>query len=307
MTCGPAARSKATDATERSIAIAIATIDGIETYYETIGSGPPLLMFAPGGFNAVIGNWSALGIYARTRVFEHLAKAFTCIAFDRRESGSSCGRFERLSWPLYAAQGQGLLEHLGFERAHVIGGCTGCSVAAAFVVAYPDKTISATFFWPAGGARYRIKQLTRFATHLAFVQENGLRAVIERASAYDETFAENPRVGPWGNTVRRSTAFAPSYVAIDSSRYLTTVWGMARTLFDRDTVPGAEPEDLMDLDVPGLVIPGHDESHATSAARYLEECLPRAEYWEVPVEAQTEANVPVRILDFLETHTHGDG
>jgi len=37
-------------------------------------------------------------------------------------------------------------------------------------------------------------------------------------------------------------------------------------------------EDLLRLDVPVLIVPGQDASHATSAARYLEECLPRAEY-----------------------------
>src|SRR5258708_2409872 len=51
---------------------------------------------------------------------------------------------------------------------------------------------------------------------------------------------------------------------------------MCRALFDRDTAPGAEPEDLMRLDIPALVVPGHDASHATPAARYLEECLPRS-------------------------------
>jgi hypothetical protein len=74
---------------------------------------------------------------------------------------------------------------------------------------------------------------------------------------------------------------------------------MGRTLFDRDTVSGAEPEDLMRLDVPALVVPGQDASHATSAARYLEECLPRSEYWDVPVEEQTEQTAPPRVLEFL--------
>src|SRR2546426_6733025 len=59
------------------------------------------------------------------------------------------------------------------------------------------------------------------------------------------------------------------------------VTATARTLFDRDTSPGAEPEDLLQLDIPALIIPGRDPSHATSAARYLEECLPRSEYWDV--------------------------
>jgi hypothetical protein len=57
----------------------------------------------------------------------------------------------------------------------------------------------------------------------------------------------------------------------------------------------------MRLDIPALVVPGRDAAHATSAARYLEECLPRAEYWDVPVAGQTEATTPVRVLEFLET------
>ena len=76
---------------------------------------------------------------------------------------------------------------------------------------------------------------------------------------------------------------------------------MARTLLDRDTAPGAEPEDMLQLDIPALIVPGHDASHATSAARYLEECLPKAQYWDVPVDQQTEENAPARMLEFLET------
>jgi pimeloyl-ACP methyl ester carboxylesterase len=100
--------------------------------------------------------------------------------------------------------------------------------------------------------------------------------------------------------LRRDPAFAERYVALDVERYKLLVGGMARTLFDRDTVPGAEPEDLLRLDVPALIVPGQDESHAPSAARYLQECLPRNEYWDVPVAEQTEANAPQRILEFLD-------
>ena len=34
-----------------------AIVDGIETYYETHGSGTPILMCAPGGFDATIEKW----------------------------------------------------------------------------------------------------------------------------------------------------------------------------------------------------------------------------------------------------------
>ena len=86
----------------------------------------------------------------------------------------------------------------------------------------------------------------------------------------------------------------------DPGRYAVTVSGLARTMYDRDTVSGAEAEDLLRLDVPALVVPGEDESHAPSAARYLQECLPQVQYWDVPVAGQTAETAPARILDFLD-------
>ena len=76
---------------------------------------------------------------------------------------------------------------------------------------------------------------------------------------------------------------------------------MSRLLFDRDTVPGAEPEDLLALDVPALIVPGQDSSHAPSAARYLQECLPASQYWDVPVAEQTADTAPARVIEFLES------
>jgi hypothetical protein len=78
---------------------------------------------------------------------------------------------------------------------------------------------------------------------------------------------------------------------------------MMSSLFDRDTAPGAEPEDLMRLDIPTLIVPGADGFHATSAARYLQECLKGSEYWDVAPEAQTEATAPARVLEFLDRVT----
>ena len=64
--------------------MATAVIDGITTRYEVVGSGEPLLMFSPGGFDATIEKWSTQGVYARIKPVEHLSKKYTCIVFDRR-------------------------------------------------------------------------------------------------------------------------------------------------------------------------------------------------------------------------------
>jgi pimeloyl-ACP methyl ester carboxylesterase len=278
-----------------------AIIDGIKTHYEVLGSGPPLLMYAPGGFNATIETWSTQSIYAKIKLLDHLPKTYTCIVFDRRECGQSGGRVERLSWASYVAQGKGLLDHLGFDRAHLLGGCMGCSAVAAFGATYPEKTLGMVLWWPVGGAKYRIRSQQRFAEHLAFVRQHGLQAVVDLVARSGKPFGADPHGGPWASVLKHDPAFAETFSRQDIDRYELIVTGMARALFDRDTAPGAEPEDLLRLDIPALVIPGNDASHAPSAARYLHECLPKSEYWDAPVDEQTEATATTRILTFLQS------
>jgi pimeloyl-ACP methyl ester carboxylesterase len=279
--------------------MAIALIDGIPTRYEVIGSGPPLLMFSPGGFDATIEKWSTLGVYAKIKLLDHLPQHYRCIVFDRRETGLSGGRVERIGWAQYVAQGKALLDHLGVARAHLIGGCMGCAPVVGFAAAYPAAVQSMVLYWPVGGARYRLNGQQRFGQHLAFVQQQGLAGVVALARSGDKSFGDDPRGGPWVSVLRRDDAFAQAYARQDLERYKLLVAGMARLLLDRDTAPGAEPEDLLQLDIPALVIPGRDASHATSAARYLEECLPRAQYWEPAADEPPETAAPARILKFL--------
>jgi len=281
-----------------------AVIDGITTRYEVVGNGPPLLMYAPGGFDATVEKWSALGVYARIKLLDHLPAKYTCILFDRRECGQSGGRVERMTWAHYVTQGKGLLEHLNIDRAHIMGGCMGCCPVLAFGVIYPRATLSMVLYWPVGGAKYRMSSHQRFAEHLAFVQQNGLAAVAALVAKDGKPFGADPRGGPWASVIKADPAFAETYAKQNVDAYKLIVAGMARTLFDRDTAPGAEPEDLLRLDIPALVIPGQDAAHATSAARYLEECLPKSEYWDVPVAGQTDAAAPARILEFLGRRTH---
>jgi pimeloyl-ACP methyl ester carboxylesterase len=256
-------------------------------------------MYAPGGFDATIEKWRAAGVYERIQLLEHLPKKFRCIAFDRRECGQSGGRVEPLTWRHYADHGKALLDHLGIPRAHLIGGCMGCSCVVAFAVAYPQATMSMVLWWPVGGAKYRIKAHQRFSDHLSFVSQSGLDGVVAHVRREGKAFNADARGGPWASVIRRDAAFAASLTQMDPQEYAKTVEEMRRTLFDRDTSPGARPEDLLKLEIPALVVPGHDESHATSAARYLEECLPKSEYWDVPPEAQTGVNAPARVTEFL--------
>ena len=54
------------------MSVSTAAVDGIVTRYEVAGSGPPLLMFSPGGFNATLDSWETHGLYQRTRMLARL-------------------------------------------------------------------------------------------------------------------------------------------------------------------------------------------------------------------------------------------
>src|SRR5581483_903637 len=276
-----------------------ALCDGIETRYEVRGDGPPLLLFSPGGFNGQLENWWTFGIYERLRLVDELSRSFTCIVFDKRESGQSGGRVERLTWQAYAAQGASLLDHLGIERAHVLGGCIGCSIAITLAADAPERVDRLVLYSPAGGPRYRLTQQRRFAEHLAFVGESGLAGVVDLARRSDESFAQDPRVGPWVSVLRLDDSFAAAYADGDAETYRALVDDTAAALFDRDTVPGPAAERLLALARPALVVPGDDPNHAQSAAHYLRECL-AAELWNVPPDEQSAANAPGHVLEFLQ-------
>lgn len=276
-----------------------ATLDGIDTAYAVEGAGPPLLLFSPGGFGATMGSWRTQGLYARLNLLEHLSQSFTCITFDKRESGRSGGRVEPLTWTAYAEQGLALLDHLGYERAHLMGGCVGCSIVTTAGTLRPGAVRSMVLYSPAGGARYRISQHERLATHLAYVGEVGLAGVVAEARRTEATFSADPRLGPWVTVLRSDDRLAEEFARLDVDGYSRVVEATRSNLFDTDAVPGPAAEQLMSLDIPALVVPGQDSSHATSAARWLEECLAGAQYWDVPVAEQTEETAPSRVLEFL--------
>lgn len=277
------------------------TIDGIDTYYETHGTGTPILMCAPGGFDATIDKWRTATAWTGMDAIAALAAEHTVILYDRRECGRSGGRIERLSWASYTRHGKALLDHLNIDSAWIMGGCMGCSVALAFGVHYPEATRGLLLHWPVGGYRWKVNCQERFARHYQFVKQNGLQGVIAKARG-GKSFWMDADGGPWTTEIARNNAFAQSFANQNLDRYLGIILTTGRTLFDRDTAPGAEAEEVMGIKAPSLIIPGDDASHATSGAHYLRELLPNSDFWNVMPPEQTTQKVCDRVLEFCRAH-----
>jgi hypothetical protein len=64
---------------------------------------------------------------------------------------------------------------------------------------------------------------------------------------------------------------------------------------------GASGAQLTTIDIPALIMPGNDSSHAYSASWALKELMPRAQLWDVMAEQQNGRNTLEEILRFSES------
>jgi len=280
--------------------VAFATINGIRIHYLIQGSGPHLIMFAPGGFRSVISRWTGQGGKREWKEMDGLAalsRHFTCIAYDRRESGLSGGRIEPLSWDLYVQEAKGLLDLAGARQAYLLGSCMGASLALAFAVRHPQACKGLLLHWPVGGYRWMMKGRTFFQRHLDFVRDNGLTAVVARAPQ-GENFWLDPEIGPWGSPAAVYPDFASELLEQNPKAYLEITERSRDALFS-DTMPsGASGAELMKISTPSLILPGDDSSHAYSASLALKELMPDAQLWSLLPQQQNGRNTLEEIVRF---------
>jgi 3-oxoadipate enol-lactonase len=101
----------------------------LRVYYESTGSGPPILL--------ILGQGMALE--AGWRTVDRLSSQFRVLAFDHRDMGRS----DRSPWPYLVAQmaedAIAVLDDAGEERAHVYGISLGGMVAQEIALRHRDR------------------------------------------------------------------------------------------------------------------------------------------------------------------------
>jgi pimeloyl-ACP methyl ester carboxylesterase len=125
-----------------------------DIYYEEFGAGYPVLLFAPGGMRSQLGMWRTPP-GGPPRVWsdwtEVLARHYRVIAMDQRNAGKSKGAIKaEHGWDTYAADQLALLDHLGVQRCHTLGGCIGSSYCLKLIEAAPGRTSAAVLQNPIG-------------------------------------------------------------------------------------------------------------------------------------------------------------
>jgi pimeloyl-ACP methyl ester carboxylesterase len=130
--------------------------NGTQIYYEVRGEGYPLLLFAPGGMNSVAQLWTERPGAPGERLPwidppAELSDGFQVVAMDQRNAGRSAAPVtSHDGWASYTADHLALMDHLKFDRVHVMGGCIGSSYCLSLCQAVPDRVSAAVLQNPIG-------------------------------------------------------------------------------------------------------------------------------------------------------------
>jgi len=121
--------------------------DDLALYYEESGDGFPILLFAPGGMRSAIDFWQ----HSPWNPIEALSPHFRVIAMDQRNAGRSRAAISgEDGWHTYTADHLALLDHLGVDRCHLLGGCIGGPYCLGVVAAAPERVSAAVLQQPIG-------------------------------------------------------------------------------------------------------------------------------------------------------------
>ncbi|GAB4327924.1 MAG: alpha/beta hydrolase [Dehalococcoidia bacterium] len=101
----------------------------IVTYYEEHGSGDPLVLIM--GLGGDLQAWA--------RQIPALSKHFRVITFDNRGAGRTSAPDKPYSIAGMAEDTAGLMDHLGIERAHVLGLSMGGMIAQELALSEPGR------------------------------------------------------------------------------------------------------------------------------------------------------------------------
>jgi len=122
----------------------IAKVNGVAIYYETQGSGEPILLVPP--------NWWPCATW-NVKIVPALAKQFRTIIYDGRGTGRSEKPAGGYTVEQFAADGIELLQQLGVARCHLVGFAIGGQIVQAMAIERPDLVASLTLSTTGPGVR----------------------------------------------------------------------------------------------------------------------------------------------------------
>lgn len=279
--------------------------DGTTIHYETYGSGYPVLLLAPGGVNSEIDFWSRSTI----NPIEVFRDEFMLIGMDQRFAGRSFAPAKAFAYDDTLDDQLAVLDAVGVERAHVMGGCIGCLYAWRLIHDAPHRISAAVCQDPVGldatnnlGVFFKM-----FDETFRCAREHGVEGVV--ASAMDNPlFMANNAAGPFAARIAADGAFREEMRAMRREVYINLVIRFRDGLWpDNPPYFTVSQEWMRGCPAPMLVLPGSDPFHPSSIGAAVCEDAPRASCLGVDARADgTLSDTIQAIRSFLRAHASNE-
>ena len=255
---------------------------GIEIEYETYGdeSDPTLLLV--NGYTSQMLGWD-VGLVER-----FVAQGLHVVRYDNRDVGLSTKLDGQHVAPMkvlrrvldgetvtdvpytlseMAADGMGLLDHLGVDRAHVAGVSMGGMIVQTMAIEHPDRVASLTSIMSSIGDQ-RVGKPTDEAREALLAAPPTDRDAYVENSLRVKVWASKRHFDPDAVQVRAAAEFDRSFYPEGSTRQLAAIYAS-----------GDRSDRLAGLDVPTLVIHGRDDTLITpGGGERTAELIPGSRY-----------------------------
>jgi pimeloyl-ACP methyl ester carboxylesterase len=206
-----------------------AAVNGIDLYYQALGSGPPLV-FAHGAGGNHLSWWQQM---------PHFSRRHRCVAFDHRAFGRSLDEPDGPGRRAFADDLNHLLDLLAIDKTAIIAQSMGGRTAVGFAYRNPDRVSALVFAGTTAGA---VDEALREAQEAYRQTPSGRRPLAARAVS-PRLRAEQPQLDYLYRAIRRLNPARPK-------EFLAPIPGYR----------GSSAELLAGLGVPILFLVGSDDA-----------------------------------------------
>ena len=239
-----------------------AKINGINIYYESHGTGFPLVL--------------AYGIGGNTTEWEPqipvFSRSYRFIVWDPRghAQSESPPNADQYTQEVFAQDLEGLLDHLRIDRAYVGGLSMGGGIATRFAILHPERVAALLIFDSFSSSGLETPSETRQMREeiIRLTETEGMSAVAEFAMKNNPNISQTASLGnEQENRVRQM------YLALDPVGYAHSTRMILNAVFSASLLEGIE--------VPTLVMAGQEDG-ALPACRFIHEKIKGSKLVVIP-------------------------
>jgi len=239
-----------------------AKINGINIYYESHGTGFPLVL--------------AYGIGGNTTEWEPqipvFSRAYRFIVWDPRghAQSESPPNSDQYTQEVFAQDLEGLLDYLGINRAYVGGLSMGGGIATRFAILHPERVAALLIFdsFSSSGLETPPENRQMREEIIRLTETEGMSAVAEFAMKNNPNISQTALLGnEQENRVRQM------YLALDPVGYAHSTRMILNAVFSASLLEGIE--------VPTLVMAGQEDG-ALPACRFIHEKIKGSKLVVIP-------------------------